>query len=190
MVSRRRREDQLSLTESKGGGECRKFTAAEDIKNNENIKRLSWDSPRSPWGLCGSVAKASKPGIRRSEVRFLMRTQDFFFVPRSWQDEKKFFSIPLPSSKLTISLISIYKQYTIDIADPSNILDACHTNFVINLSLTVESLWLSGRASERGIRRSEVRFLMGTQNFFSVPRSWQDEQKSFSTLLFLSRFSK
>ena len=83
MVSRRRRGDQLSLTESKGGGGCRKFTAAEDIKNNENIKRLSWDSPRSPWGLCGSVAKASKPGIRRSEVRFLMRTQDFFFVPRS-----------------------------------------------------------------------------------------------------------
>ena len=29
----------------------------------------------------------------------------------------------------------------------------------------MESLWLSGRASERGIRRSEVRFLMGTQNF-------------------------
>ena len=34
---------------------------------------------------------------------------------------------------------------------------------------SVESLWLSGRASERGIRRSEVRFLMGTQNFFLCP---------------------
>ena len=33
----------------------------------------------------------------------------------------------------------------------------------------MESLWLSGRASERGIRRSEVRFLMGTQNFFLCP---------------------
>ena len=64
--------DQLSLTESKGEGEYRKFT-----------KRLSCDSPRSPWSLCGSVAKASEPGIRRSEVRFLIRTQDFFFVPRS-----------------------------------------------------------------------------------------------------------
>ena len=30
--------------------------------------------------------------------------------------------------------------------------DACH--------ITVESLWLNGRVSERGIRRSEVRFLM------------------------------
>ena len=29
-----------------------------------------------------------------------------------------------------------------------------------------ESLWLSGRTLEREIRRSEVRFLMGTQNFF------------------------
>ena len=52
MVSRGRRGDQLSLTESKGEGEYRKFT-----------KRLSCDSPRSPWSLCGSVAKASEPGI-------------------------------------------------------------------------------------------------------------------------------
>ena len=40
----------------------------------------------------------------------------------------------------------------------------------------VESLWFSGRASERGIRRSEVRFQKGTQNFFLVPRSRQDEK--------------
>ena len=33
--------------------------------------------------------------------------------------------------------------------------------------LTVESLWLSGRASERGIRRSEVRFpALGLRIFF------------------------
>ena len=31
--------------------------------------------------------------------------------------------------------------------------------------LTMESLWLSGRAAERGFQRSEVRFLMGNQNF-------------------------
>ena len=46
--------------------------------------------PRSPWSLCGSVVRASECGMRRSEVRFLMRTQDFFFVPRSWQDENIF----------------------------------------------------------------------------------------------------
>ena len=40
----------------------------------------------------------------------------------------------------------------------------------------VESLWLGGRASEREIRRSEVRIFIGTQNYFFVPRSWQDEE--------------
>ena len=30
----------------------------------------------------------------------------------------------------------------------------------------MESLWLSGRASECEIQRSEVQFLVGTQNFF------------------------
>ena len=35
------------------------------------------------------------------------------------------------------------------------------------------------RPSERGIRRSEILFLIGTQNFFFVPRSWQDEKSSW-----------
>ena len=48
--------------------------------------------------------------------------------------KKKSFSISLPCSKLTISLISIYKQYAVDIADPSSMQDACHMNFVIDLT--------------------------------------------------------
>ena len=44
-------------------------------------------------------------------------------------------------------------------------------NFVIDLAHRRVSV-----ASERGIRCSEVRFLMGTQNIFFVPRSWQDEK--------------
>ena len=48
--------------------------------------------------------------------------------------KKKSFSISLPSSKLAISLISIYKQYAVDIADPSSMQDACHMNFVIDLT--------------------------------------------------------
>ena len=63
------------------------------------------------------------------------------------------------------NLIAIYKLYAIDIADPSSMQDACHKNFVM------EALWLSGRASEREILRSEVRFLMWIKNFFFVPRS-------------------
>ena len=38
---------------------------------------------------------------------------------------------------------SIYKHDAIDIADPSSMQDACYMT-----SLSVESLWLSGRASE------------------------------------------
>ena len=49
----------------------------------------------------------------------------------------------------------------------------------------VESLWFSGKASERGIRRSEVRFQKGTQNFFFVPRSRQDEKHLSQNLLSL-----
>ena len=51
----------------------------------------------------------------------------------------------------------------------------------------MESLWLSGRASERGIRRSEVRFLVKTQNFFFVPHSWQDEKNIILDIRGLSR---
>ena len=54
--------------------------------------------------------------------------------PRSWQDERTSFFISLPSSKFTISLISIYKYYAIDIADPSSMQDACHMNFVKDLA--------------------------------------------------------
>ena len=49
----------------------------------------------------------------------------------------------------------------------------------------VESLWFSGRASERRILRSEVRFQKGTQNFFFVPRSRQDEKHLSQNLLSL-----
>ena len=54
-----------------------------------------------------------------------MGTKNFFIVPHSRQDKKTIF-ISLPSSKLTISLISIYKHYAIDIADPSSMQDVCH----------------------------------------------------------------
>ena len=33
------------------------------------------------------------------------------------------------------NLISIYKLYAIDIADPNSMQDACHKNFVIDLKL-------------------------------------------------------
>ena len=51
---------------------------------------------------------------------------------------------------------SIYRHDAINIADPSSMQDACHLNSVIDLA--------HSRASKRGIRRSEDRFLLGTQN--------------------------
>ena len=43
---------------------------------------------RSPLSLCVSVVEHRSTEFRRSEVRFLLGTQNFFCVPRSWQDEK------------------------------------------------------------------------------------------------------
>ena len=116
----------------------------------------------------------------------------FFRFFTSVGQRKKFFLCPTLVTRFlywaqnlsSLLLLSTNIIYAIDIADPSSMQDACDMNFVTN-SLTVESLWLSGRASERGIRRSEVRFFMRTQNFLSVPRSWQDEKTSFSTNYFI-----
>ena len=52
--------------------------------------------------ISGISGRASERGIRRSEVWFLLGTQNFF-VPVTRQ--KTSFSISLPSSKLTISII-------------------------------------------------------------------------------------
>ena len=59
----------------------------------------------------------------------------FFFLCRTLVTRRKtYFSISLPSSKLTISLISFYEHDAIDIVDPSSMQDACHMNFVIDLA--------------------------------------------------------
>ena len=146
--------------------------------------------------------RASERRIRRSEVGFLMGTQNFFIFfslgPMHVTRQKTYFFISLPSSKLTISPISIYKHNAIDIADPSSMLDACHTNFVIDLAHRGVSV-ARCRASEHRIRKSEVRFLMGLRifSFFLsfVPHLCRDEKhlslfpyqaQNLSSLLFLS----
>ena len=80
------------------------------------------------------MAKKKKRNICIYIFWVLMGTQRFFFVPCSWQDEKISFFISLPGSKFTISLISIYKHYAIVIAHPSSMQDACHMNFIIDLT--------------------------------------------------------
>ena len=73
---------------------------------------------------------------------------------------KTSFSVSSPCSKPYCLSYSIYKHDAIDIPDPSSTRDACHTWISWWASLTIESLGLSGRASERGIRRSKVPFFM------------------------------
>ena len=49
------------------------------------------------------------------------------------------------------------------------------------------SLWLSGRASERGIQRSEVRFLMGTRYFFLCPTLVTRRKKHLSLFFYRAK---
>ena len=91
-----------------------------------------------------------------------------FILPITWK-----FAQNLPSL-----LFSVYKHYAINIADPNSIQDTCHMNFVIDLA-HCHCLWLSGRALECRIRRSEIQFLIGTRNFFFVPHSWHNRKKIF-----------
>ena len=121
--------------------------------------------------------RATECGFRRSEVRFLMGTHIFFFDPHLWQDKKHLSPFCL--------FYSIYKLDTIDITDPSSMLEACHMNFVIDLAH--HSLWLSGREMEHRIWRSEVQFLMGTQVFFLFPTLMTRQKTSFSTSLTSSK---
>ena len=58
----------------------------------------------------------------------------------------------LPSSKLTISLISIYKHYAVDIADPSSMQVACHMNFVIDLAHRGGSVVEHRSTESKGLR--------------------------------------
>ena len=65
-----------------------------------------------------------------------------------------------------ISKIDTHNAFDIDV--PSCTKDACHSGLHVTQAcmpcFTVQSLWFSGKASERGNQRSEVRFLTVTQN--------------------------
>ena len=83
--------------------------------------------------ICGSVVKYwsmesvglgfdSSWGLR---IFYLSHTQD---------KTKNHLSLLLYQDQNLPSLISIYKHYAIDIADPSSMQDVCHMNFVIDLT--------------------------------------------------------
>ena len=86
----------------------------------------------------------------------------FFVLSWAWDKEK----IWSPHEGLRFKCYhlsySIYKHNAKDIADPSSLQNMCHIWTSRWALLTVESLWLSGRALEHGIWRCEVWFLMVT----------------------------
>ena len=72
---------------------------------------------------------------------------------------KKSLFISSPNSKLTISLIYIYKHYAIDVADPSSMQDACHMNFVIELAHRGVSVTQSiGARNPKVLRKTSLIF--------------------------------
>ena len=126
--------------------------------------------PLSPKSLCGSVPEQQSmesEGLRLDSLW----NWEFFFVTR-----KTSFSISLLSSKTYHLLYSIYKHDAINITDPCSMQDTCHIWTSKWALHTIESLWLSVQASECRIRRSEIQFLMRTQNFFFVSCLWKDEK--------------
>ena len=60
--------------------------------------------------------------------------QRIFSLSHARDKTKNIFFISFPSPKLTISTISTYKHYAINIADPRSVQDACHMNFVKDLA--------------------------------------------------------
>ena len=134
---------------------------------------LTLCSPDIP---CGLLCSLNQYKVQSMALTILILNKTLFFFSLSHTNDKTksisfyFFT----KHKTSHFSYSVYKHDAIDIANTSSMQDACHTNFVLDL-VTVKSLWLSSRALDRGIRRSEVGFLMGTQNFFFVPCLWQDE---------------
>ena len=58
----------------------------------------------------------------------------FYSLSHARDKTKTYFSISLPSLKLTISPISIYKHYAIDVAESRSMQDASYMNFVVDLT--------------------------------------------------------
>ena len=65
------------------------FELGKEIEKDAFVLSRAWNKGKdseSPWGIKNAVEHRSAES--ESEVRFLVGSQNFFFVPRSWQDEK------------------------------------------------------------------------------------------------------
>ena len=126
-----------------------------------------------------------------------------FLASRAW-DKEKYLSHARVKTKKHLPLFLYRDQYLPSLLFLSSnitlstllILAVCRTRVKWTskqTSHTVESLWLSGRASERGIRRSEVRFLVRTS--LSHVRDKTEKHHSLSLVLlnksdYMNHYSK
>ena len=142
---------------------------------------LGKEVEKSIFCLIMSVGRASECGIRRSEVWFLMGTQNFFLCPTLVIRQKYLFYF---FTKLKTYHLSYY--FTKMVLLTSLILAVCRTYIIIIWTLwwalLITSVWLSYRVLEHRIRRSDVLFLMGTQNFFLCSTLLTRQKVSFSFL--------
>ena len=104
-----------------------------------------------------------------------------FWVPTRNQPhahkEKNTFPYFFTELKTSHLSYSIYKHDTVNIADPRSMQD---------ISLTIEFLWLSGRASEHAIWRSEVWFLIVNL----VLLSWHNDKTSLPNIFLITVATK
>ena len=128
-------------------------------------------------------SRASEHGIRRSEVRFPMRTQNFSSSHARDKIKKHLSLFLYRAQNLTIFLFLLTKHDAYEIADPSSLHDAYHAWTSEWALPTTESPWLSCRASERGVRRFEVRFSWGLR-IFPLSHARDETGKNFFIYFF------
>ena len=144
------------------------------------INKHNLDPNRSMSCFCGifwnhRVLSASNPCIY-----FMFFNSLDYHSPHERGTNKKFW-VPMsnPTSDLWIPSSDVLPLSYRDsmVSEVHNKVHIWHTSCIMLGSAMLIASW---NASKRGVRRSEVRFLMGTQNFFFVPRSRQHENTSVS----------
>ena len=108
----------------------------------------------------------------RSGARFLMRTQNFFFVPRSWQDEKNltpflYRAQNFPSLFLVTNMTLSTLQYA-----------GCVSFELRNRPRSPLSL-CNSVVEHRSAKSKSLRFDSWRLRSFCLLRSWQDEKHHF-----------
>ena len=118
--------------------------------------------------------------------------QRIFSLSHARDKTKNIFLISFPSPKLTISTISTYKHYAINIADPRSVQDACHMNFVKDLAHcslcgSVVEHW---RVESKGLRfdSSFLKLIFSWVLFFTI--KYHDSPQNISKEKDISRNKK